>query len=77
MEFSVRDEGRGIPADRLTAVFEPFVQVEPSDARERGGVGLGLAICRAIVKQHGGRIWVESRPGAGSTFSFVLPRAAR
>ncbi|HVH11930.1 MAG TPA: response regulator, partial [Longimicrobium sp.] len=71
--FRVRDEGRGIPADRLDSIFERFSQVDSSDAREKGGTGLGLAICRSIVQQHGGRIWVESTPGKGSTFTFTLP----
>jgi signal transduction histidine kinase len=71
--FQVTDEGKGIPADKLGSIFERFQQVDASDAREKGGTGLGLAICRKIVEHHGGRIWVESEPGAGSTFSFVLP----
>ncbi|MEA2234104.1 MAG: hypothetical protein QOD83_3920, partial [Solirubrobacteraceae bacterium] len=71
--FQVTDEGKGIPADKLDSIFERFQQVDASDAREKGGTGLGLAICRKIVEHHGGRIWVESEPGAGSTFSFVLP----
>lgn len=69
----VMDEGRGIPADKLEAVFGRFQQVDASDSREKGGTGLGLAICRSIVEQHGGRIWVESTLGKGSTFSFTLP----
>ena len=73
----VRDQGRGIPADKLEAVFERFHQVDPTDTREKGGTGLGLSIARGIVNQHGGRIWVESQPGAGSTFSFTLPLRAR
>ena len=71
--FEVRDTGRGIPADKLGAVFERFQQVDASDAREKGGTGLGLPICRSIVQQHGGRIWAESVEGRGSTFSFTLP----
>ncbi|CCG02701.1 response regulator [Blastococcus saxobsidens] len=71
--FSVADQGRGIPADRLEAIFERFQQVDSSDAREKGGTGLGLPICRSIVEQHGGRIWVESTPGQGSTFFFTVP----
>ncbi|MDQ4130759.1 MAG: response regulator [Actinomycetota bacterium] len=71
--FQVTDEGRGIPADMLDSVFGRFQQVDASDAREKGGTGLGLAICRSIVERHGGRIWVESVPGEGSTFYFVLP----
>ncbi|MCW3016396.1 MAG: Two-component hybrid sensor and histidine kinase regulator [Solirubrobacterales bacterium] len=71
--FEVSDGGRGIPADKLDAIFERFQQVDASDSREKGGTGLGLAICRTIVEHHGGRIWVQSELGRGSTFSFVLP----
>ncbi|MDQ3677931.1 MAG: PAS domain S-box protein [Actinomycetota bacterium] len=71
--FRVCDEGRGIPSDKLASIFERFQQVDASDSREKGGTGLGLAICRTIVEHHGGRIWVESELGRGSTFSFVLP----
>lgn len=77
VRVSVRDQGRGIPADKLDSVFNRFEQVEASDARDKGGAGLGLAICRAIVGQHGGRIWAESTPGRGSTFIFTLPSAER
>ena len=69
----VRDEGRGIPPDQLDAIFERFRQVDATDRREKGGTGLGLAIAREIVLQHRGRIWAESEPGHGSTFSFTLP----
>ena len=75
VSFAVRDQGRGIPADKLEMVFERFAQVESGDKHELGGAGLGLAICRAIVLQHGGRIWAESEPGAGTTMRFVLPAA--
>ena len=71
--ISVADDGRGIPADQLEAVFERFQQVDASDRREKGGTGLGLAISRAIVDQHAGRIWAESEPGQGATFRFTLP----
>jgi signal transduction histidine kinase len=71
--FAVADDGKGIPADKLTSIFERFQQVDASDSREKGGTGLGLAICRKIVEHHGGRIWVDSELGVGSTFSFVLP----
>jgi PAS domain S-box-containing protein len=74
-ELSVRDEGRGIPAEKLETIFERFRQVDASDARERGGTGLGLAIAREIVERHGGRIWVESELGRGSRFAFTLPLA--
>jgi signal transduction histidine kinase len=72
--FRVRDEGRGIPADKLEAIFERFVQVNDSDRRETGGTGLGLAICRSIVKQHNGHIWAESTLGAGTTVCVALPK---
>ncbi|MBM0744130.1 PAS domain S-box protein [Phormidium sp. CLA17] len=74
--FSIQDQGRGIPAEKLEKVFERFQQVDASDSRDKGGTGLGLAICRQIVAQHGGCIWVESVLGKGSTFYFTLPVAA-
>jgi PAS domain S-box-containing protein len=72
-EIQVRDQGRGIPEDKLETIFERFHQVDASDSRTMGGTGLGLAICRSIVAQHGGRIWATSTPGSGSTFHFTLP----
>ncbi|MBW3628880.1 MAG: response regulator [Gemmatimonadetes bacterium] len=72
--ISVRDNGRGIPPSHLDAVFGRFSQVQMSDSREKGGAGLGLAICRSIVQQHGGEIWAESRgEGTGATFRLRLP----
>jgi PAS domain S-box-containing protein len=71
--ISVKDQGRGIPVDKLEAIFERFQQVDASDSRQKGGTGLGLAICRTILHHHGGRIWAESTPGQGSTFYFTLP----
>jgi PAS domain S-box-containing protein len=71
--FSVADHGRGIPAERLETVFERFRQVDASDAREKGGTGLGLPIARSIIEHHGGRMWAESTPGHGSAFHFTLP----
>ncbi|XHX77381.1 MAG: sensor histidine kinase [Stenomitos frigidus ULC029] len=68
----VKDEGRGIPSDKLQAVFDRFQQVEAADAQQKGGTGLGLAICRTIVQQHGGHIWVESELGRGCTFCLTL-----
>ncbi|MFT3969064.1 MAG: ATP-binding protein [Micropruina sp.] len=73
VEFAVRDTGRGIPSDKLEAIFGRFSQVDSSDTREKGGTGLGLAICRGLVDRMGGRIWAESSLGAGSTFRFELP----
>lgn len=66
-------QGRGIPADKLETIFGRFQQVDSSDSRQKGGTGLGLAISRSIVEHHGGRIWVESSAGLGSTFVVALP----
>ena len=71
--FKVMDRGRGIPRDKLATIFERFGQVDASDSREKGGAGLGLPICRQIVEQHGGQLWVESTPDEGSTFLFTIP----
>ena len=73
MTLSVIDQGRGIPADKLEAIFGRFQQVDASDSRQKGGSGLGLAICRAIISQHNGRIWAERNPIRGSTFRVFLP----
>jgi PAS domain S-box-containing protein len=71
--LSVIDQGRGIPEDKLEAVFGRFQQVDASDSRQKGGSGLGLAICRTIVAQHSGRIWAERNPVRGTTFRVFLP----
>lgn len=70
---SVSDEGEGIPRDRLRNVFDPFFRIEENTQRRTSGSGLGLAICKGIVEAHGGRIWVESEPGKGFTFTFAIP----
>ena len=72
--FQVKDQGRGIPADKLETIFGRFQQVDASDSRQKGGTGLGLAICKSIVQQHGGKIWAESVVGEGSSFYFTLPK---
>jgi signal transduction histidine kinase len=71
--FAIKDEGRGIPADKLKLIFDRFQQVDTSDSRQKGGTGLGLSICKNIVERHGGTIWVDSIEGQGSTFYFTLP----
>jgi two-component system, OmpR family, sensor histidine kinase VicK len=71
--IEVRDQGRGIPADKLEHIFDRFQQGDASDSRAMGGTGLGLAICRSIVNQHGGRIWATSVEGQGTTIHFTLP----
>ena len=73
LEVSVSDTGPGIsPADQ-EHIFEEFRQAEGSVAQRKGGTGLGLAIAKKIVEMHGGKIWVESEVGKGSTFTFTLP----
>lgn len=72
----VSDDGPGIPEEVQPTLFKYFQHVDSTDAREHGGAGLGLAICRLLVEQHGGQIWVESAPGQGSTFYFTLPTKA-
>jgi signal transduction histidine kinase len=67
----VTDTGIGIAEDHLACIFDAFFRGD----REAGGSGLGLSIVKRIVEAHGGRIWVESRPGEGSTFSFTLPKS--
>src|SRR3990172_10651435 len=70
---SVSDTGPGISAADQQRIFEEFYQGDSSSTRAKGGTGLGLAIARRIVELHGGRIWVESTRGKGSTFTFTLP----
>lgn len=74
--FRVSDHGRGIPAEKLDAIFERFQQVDASDSRDKGGTGLGLAITRSIVQQHGGEVWANSEVERGSNFFIRLPVAA-
>jgi signal transduction histidine kinase len=69
----VSDTGPGIARNDQQVVFEEFRQLDSSSTRTKGGTGLGLAISKRIVEMHGGRIWVESELGKGSTFRFTLP----
>ena len=69
----VADSGAGIPADRLATIFDRFTRLDQARTRDRGGVGLGLAIVQAIARVHGGTVQVRSAPGAGSVFELTLP----
>ena len=71
VHVSVSDNGPGIPFEDQSKIFDKFVQIKSDKAL--GGSGLGLTICKEIVRAHGGTIWVDSTPGEGSTFTFTLP----
>ncbi len=75
IKISVIDNGIGIPAEKQADLFKKFYQVDTTLTRERGGSGLGLAICKGIIENHGGKIWAESTPNVGSTFSFTIPKS--
>ena len=75
VRFSVRDEGIGIAVEQQATIFERFHRLDPNMTRGVGGTGLGLYICRELIQRMGGRIWVHSQEGVGSTFTFELPTA--
>jgi len=77
LEFSVRDQGVGIPEDQIPHIFEKFHRVDNRATREVYGTGLGLYVSKSIVESHGGTIWAESELGKGSTFHFTLPLSSR
>ncbi len=74
IQFSVEDNGIGIPKEDLSRIFERFYRVDKGRSKELGGTGLGLSIVKHLVQAHGGRVWVESQMGKGSTFYFTLPK---
>ena len=76
VRFSVTDEGLGIPYDEQRRIFDKFYRLDPDLTRGIGGTGLGLYICRELIRRMEGRIWVTSEPGLGSTFAFELPVAS-
>jgi signal transduction histidine kinase len=76
LRVSVRDTGIGVPVDDTERIFESFTQGKSGISGKYQGTGLGLAICRQLVEMHGGRIWVKSTPGQGSSFTFTIPQRA-
>mmetsp|Transcript_21237 Transcript_21237/g.55414 ORF Transcript_21237/g.55414 Transcript_21237/m.55414 type:complete len:563 (+) Transcript_21237:2-1690(+) len=77
LAIHVEDTGMGIPDETIPTLFQEYAQADNRESRQFAGTGLGLAICRELVELHGGRIWVESRAGKGSTFSFTMPVSAK
>jgi two-component system sensor histidine kinase VicK len=69
----VKDEGMGIPREKVKKIFERFYRVDKARTRQLGGTGLGLAIAREMIEAHKGEIWAESKEGKGTTIHFTLP----
>jgi len=72
--FSVKDDGIGIPKNKIGNMFKKFYQADTAATRKHGGSGLGLAICKGFVEGMGGKIWLESEEGKGTTFFFTIPK---
>jgi len=77
IQLSIEDNGIGIPKDDIHRVFERFYRVDKGRSQELEGTGLGLSIVKHLVQAHGGKVWVESQLGKGSTFYFTLPKTDR
>ncbi|MNS68395.1 Alkaline phosphatase synthesis sensor protein PhoR [compost metagenome] len=77
VRIEVSDDGRGIPLEHQAKIFDAFLQLDMSNTRKAGGVGLGLSICRALIEAHGGELGVDSEPGRGATFWVQLPVTSR
>lgn len=75
VEVCVHDSGKGIAPEDVPKLFRKFQQLDSSPTRKAGGTGLGLVICKGIIEQHGGKIWLDSTPGVGSKFYFTVPKA--
>ncbi len=75
IQFSVKDNGIGIPKEKQAGMFKKFFQVDTSATRKHGGSGLGLAICMGYIKDFGGKMWLESEEGKGSMFLFTIPKS--
>ena len=73
MIFTVKDNGRGIPKDKVDNLFKKFYQIDTSATRKHSGTGLGLVICKGIVEAHGGKIWVDKTQKNGFSIKFTLP----
>jgi signal transduction histidine kinase len=73
--FTVEDNGRGIPLEKMDNLFKTFYQVDTTLARKHGGTGLGLVICKGIIKDHGGKVWIDRNYTHGTSIKFTLPIA--
>ena len=74
--FTVEDNGIGIPVDKMDNLFKTFYQVDTSLTRKHGGTGLGLVICKGIIENHGGRLWMDRNYTHGTSIKFTLPIAS-